>query len=85
MALQQDSVKAQIKEFILNEFLPGEPADSLTTDVMLISDGILDSMATLRLVSFIEETFNVAVPPHQIDVEHLDNLDMITQTIMENG
>lgn len=85
MSLDKSSVKARVKEYILNEFLLGEPAESLTDDVLLISDGILDSLATLRLVSFIEEQFDVAVPPHQIDVDHLDRLGDITDTILANS
>ena len=85
MALDKNSVKAQVKEFILKEFLPGEPAESLQDDVQLISDGIMDSLGTLRLVSFIEEAFKVAVPPHQIDAEHLDSVDLIAETIAQNA
>jgi len=84
LSLEKASVKAQIKEFILNEFLLGEPPESLTDDLRLMSDGILDSMATLRLVSFIEERFNVAVPPHQIDADHLDTLEGIAETVLAN-
>lgn len=85
MSLEKASVKVQVKEFILKEFLAGEPPESLTDDVRLMSEGILDSMATLRLVSFVEERFNVAVPPHQIDADHLDTLDDIADTVVANG
>ena len=34
-----------VKQFILDEFLPGEPAENLTGQVPLISGGILDSIA----------------------------------------
>ena len=43
MATTDEMVQA-VKVFILDEFLPGEPADSLTGDTPLISGGILDSI-----------------------------------------
>ena len=63
-----------IKTFILNEFLPGEDPNELTNTTQLITGGILDSLATLRLVTFLSETFNVEVEPHEMGVEYLDTL-----------
>ena len=74
-------MKKMVKDFILKEFLPGESEDALTDDVRLVSDGILDSMSTLRLVSFLEETFNVQIEAHKIDTEHLDTLDQVIDTV----
>ncbi len=82
--MDKESIKSQIRQYVLAEFLPGEPAESLTDDVRLMSEGILDSMATLRLVSFIDEQFKVAIPPHQIDADHLDTVDDIATTILQN-
>jgi acyl carrier protein len=70
-----------VRDFILKEFLPGEPAESLTSDVPLISGGILDSIATLKLVLFLEERLGVTVEPHEIDREHLDTLDKIAHLL----
>lgn len=77
MAATTDEIVTAVKEFILKEFLPGEPAESLTSDVPLISGGILDSIATVKLVMFLEERFGVALEPHEVDREYLDTLDKI--------
>jgi acyl carrier protein len=69
--------KQAVKNYILREFLPGENPDELRTDTPLITGGILDSIATVKLVSFLEETFDIKVEPHEIDVENLDTLDLI--------
>jgi len=66
-----------IKDFILKEFLPGENPDELTETTPLISGGILDSLATLKLVAFLEEQFNITVEAHEADVEHLNTLSDI--------
>jgi acyl carrier protein len=69
--------KQTVKEYILREFLPGENPDQLTEATPLISGRILDSLSTLKLVAFLEETFSVKIEPHEADVEHLDTISRI--------
>jgi acyl carrier protein len=76
MEATADIVNA-VKQFILEEFLPGEPAENLTGEVHLISGGILDSIATLKLVMFLEQRFGIVLEPHEVDREYLDTLDDI--------
>jgi len=76
-----DSVTSTIKDFIMKEFLPGEKPDELTETTPLISGGILDSIATLKLVMFLEERFSVSFEPHEIDKENLDDLAKIARLI----
>ena len=76
-----DEIVQAVKSFILDEFLPGEPADSLTGDTPLISGGILDSIATLKLVMFLEEKFGVVLAAHEVDKQYLDTLDDIAKLL----
>jgi acyl carrier protein len=71
----------EVKQFILDEFLPGEPADSLTGDTPLISGGILDSIATLKLVMFLEERCGVVLAAHEVDKQYLDTLNDIAKLL----
>jgi len=71
----------EVKQFILDEFLPGEPADSLTGDTPLISGGILDSIATLKLVMFLGEKFGVVLAAHEVDKQYLDTLNDIAKLL----
>ena len=69
---------AEIKEFIMSEFLPDEDPAELTDDTELLTTGILDSLATIKLVVFLETTFNVEVEPHEVDSENLNRIsDMV--------
>ena len=68
------STEETIREYILREFLEGEDPGELENDTPLISSGILDSIATLKLVSFLEETFGVALAPHEADEEYLGTI-----------
>ncbi len=71
-------MKEKIREFILSEFLPGESPSNLRDDTPLRTSGILDSVATLRLVSFVEEEFGIEVEAHEAGVENFDRIEDIT-------
>jgi acyl carrier protein len=80
--MQSESLKAEVKEYILRQFLPGESPDSLTYSTPLISSGVLDSIATLKLVGFLEERFGISFDAHEVDADHLDRVDMIAALIL---
>ena len=79
--MQDDPIKSAVKSFILEEFLPGERPEALTDDTGLVSEGVLDSLATLRLVSFLEKQFNVSLAPHEVDAEYLNTLPSIAALV----
>lgn len=72
-----ENVKEEIRQYILSEFLPGESPSNLQDATPLRTSGILDSMATLRLVGFIEEHYGVEVEAHEAGVENFENIDSI--------
>lgn len=79
------SIESTISAFILSEFLPGEDPASLTATTPLISTGILDSIATLRLVAFLEKTFSIEMAAHETDADHLDTVDRIAALVVSKG
>lgn len=67
-------IQQPVKDFLMREFLPGEDPNELTEDTPLITGGILDSIATLKLVAFLEETFKIELQAHEAGVDHLNTL-----------
>jgi acyl carrier protein len=78
-----DDVTRTVRDYILDEFLPGEDPSELTAETPLITGGILDSISTLKLVVFLEEKFGITVEAHEAGVEHLDSLATITRLVAE--
>lgn len=76
-----DQIKETIRGYILTEYLPGESAANLRDDTPLRTSGILDSMATLNLVSFLEKFFGITIDAHETGVEHFDRLDDIAALV----
>jgi acyl carrier protein len=70
-----------VKDFVLREFLPGEDPAQLEETTPLISSGILDSIATLKLVAFLEDTFSITIEAHEADREHLNTLADIARLV----
>jgi acyl carrier protein len=74
-------IRNTVRSYILDEFLPGENPDELTDSTPLVTGGILDSIATLKLVSFLEEQFRIQVAPHETDVDHLNTIADIANLV----
>ena len=76
-----EQINADVRQFIIKEFLPGESPEQLTDSTPLITGGILDSLATLKLVAFLEERFKIQVQAHEADVDHLNDITSITNLV----
>jgi acyl carrier protein len=77
----KNAIMSATKSFILKEFLEGEDPDELTEDVELISSGILDSLATLKLVTFLENEYDVKIEAHEADEDNLNTLSDIANLV----
>ena len=76
-----ESIKQKVKGYILVEFLAGEDPDSLTDSTPLITGGILDSISTIKLVTFLEESYHIELQAHEMSADHLDDLSRIATIV----
>ena len=74
-------IKQAIKDYILQEFLPGENPAELTDSTPLITGGILDSLATIKLVVFLEERFQIKIQAHETMVDYLNTISDIATLV----
>ena len=79
--MDQETIKATVKNFVLNEFLPGEDPAALTDTTALVTTGILDSIAVLKVVTFLENQFGITIEPHEAVVENLNTLSDIGRLV----
>ena len=79
--LSMQEVKEIIKGYILEEFLPGESPAELTDSTPLITGGILDSLATIKLVVFLEQRFQIKIEAHETMADYLDTVADIAQLV----
>jgi acyl carrier protein len=78
----EQPIKAAVKAFILKEFLPGEDPAALTDTTALVTTGILDSIAVLKAVTFLENQFGITIEPHEAVVENLNTLSDMARLVL---
>ena len=70
-----------IKDFILASFPFGEDPAEFDEKTELLTSGLLDSLATLRLITYIEEQFVMEIEPEEADEAHLNTVEAIVSLI----
>jgi acyl carrier protein len=81
MHAEDQGIALAVRDFILTEFLPDEDPKALENTTPLLSTGILDSIAILQLVNFLESRFRISIPPHEMNVDHLNSVAAITELV----
>jgi acyl carrier protein len=75
------SISEIVRAYILEEFLPGESPELLTDSTPLVTGGILDSIATMKLAAFLEDQFHIKLEAYEMSVDHLNTLADIVQLV----
>jgi acyl carrier protein len=75
--MKKEHIAQTVKSYILKEFLPGENSAAITETTPLISGGILDSIATIKLVSYLEKKYQIEFKAH----EFKDNFENIASIV----
>ncbi len=70
------SLKQQIRNFILENFILEKPED-LVDDESMLEKGIIDSTGVLELVAFLESTYQIKVEDEELIPENLDSIKNI--------
>jgi acyl carrier protein len=76
-----DNVKESLRQFIVSTYLPGESPANLRDDTPLRTSGVLDSLATLGLVSFVEQQFDIELEAHETGIESFDTIESIAALV----
>ncbi len=74
-----------IREFIAEELVLDELEDEIGHDEDLLTSGMIDSLGVMRLVGFIQDEFEISVPPEDVTIENFLTLATISNYIAKNG
>ncbi len=72
--------KQKIRSFIVENFYVPE-SQNLADDTPLIESGIVDSTGVLEVVAFLEQTFSIAIPDHDVLPQNLDTIGRIANYV----
>jgi acyl carrier protein len=76
-----DNIRQQVRQFILETCLPGEDPKNLTDETELKESGILDSVSTLKLVTYLETTFGVELEASDLGAANLSTITSIERLV----
>ena len=75
-----DTIRRYIQDEILND-----PAMEIESDQDLLLSEALNSLGVMRLVAYIEEEFDIDVPPEDVTIEHFATLNLIAGYVASRG
>jgi clorobiocin biosynthesis protein CloN5 len=81
--VRQEEISAKILSFVRSEFLAGDPQSELTEDSPLLEWGVLNSLNTALLLTYIREEYGAFVPPARINARDMKNVRVITAMVAE--
>lgn len=78
MSADINEIKETVKTFVKMRFLKNAEDKELTYSTTLISGGLIDSILTMQLVVFLEQTYHFEFQAHEVDKDNLDTIDIIS-------
>ena len=81
MSLPMDDVTNDLRRFIVSRYLIGERPENVRNDTPLQTSGILDSLATEGLVSFVQQQFGVELDVYETSVDKFNRIEEIAASV----
>ena len=75
------SLRAQIKQFILGNYLFTSDESALADEDSLLQKGIVDSTGILELIMYVEETYGIKVLEHEMVPANLDSVAAVASFV----
>lgn len=70
-----------IKQFVIDEFAPDVTASELDPELDLLANGVIDSLGLLKLIAWLEATFDIAVEDAALDPDNFRSVSAIDDFI----
>ncbi|MEU6145041.1 acyl carrier protein [Streptomyces sp. NPDC047081] len=82
MASDREELLTQLTEFIQERLLAEPDPQGLAPDTPLLEWGILTSMNTAQLLTYIRDELGTNIPPTELTGTNFQNLDSITDLVL---
>ena len=73
----RNDIQQAVAEYIGGTLLRGKESESLTPTVNLYTSGLVDSLGAMKLVSWIESTYALKIPPVNLVPENFQSVEII--------
>ena len=68
-------------KYIQEEIIGGEQELALSAEDDLLNSGLIDSLGIMRLIAFVENKFEIKVPPQDMMIENFMSVEAISSYI----
>ncbi|MCI3271297.1 acyl carrier protein [Streptomyces cylindrosporus] len=82
MASDREELLTQLTEFVQERLLSEPDPQGLAPDTPLLEWGILTSMNTAQLLTYIRDELGTNIPPTELTGTNFQNLDSITDLVL---
>lgn len=72
-----------LKQFLKTIQKPNKPVDSIALDDSLVSSGLIDSLAIVQIVMYLEKNYGIDFAAQGVDPERLASMSSILDLIAE--
>ena len=76
-------IKEVIREFVVQELVENGFKDDIGNDESLVDLEILDSLSMLKLLTFLDEHFNIFLSDDELDPDNFASVNLICQFVQE--
>ena len=70
-----------IRQFLVEDVFYDRDLSKLGVDDSLLANGLLDSMAILKTVTFCEEQFGITIPDQEVLPDHFESVRQIAKLV----
>ena len=81
MMRERDQLLADLKQFLRTIQKPGKPIDSVGIDDPLVASGLVDSLAIMQIVVYLEEQYGIDFAANGFDPDRLATMGSIIDLI----
>lgn len=75
------AIQQTLRNFVNENFLFGQGADSFADDDSFLENGIIDSTGVLELVTFLESEYKVSIADEELVPDNLDSINRLVDFI----
>lgn len=80
--LSDASVRAEVRDFILQDLLAGVDPSELEDDMRLVGGTVLNSIDTIKLVGFIEDRYRIKLDVSEVVGGGLETVSTIVAAVL---
>ena len=81
MSQNMPELESEIRKFIAENMLFSADGFNYGDNDSLLEAGIVDSIGVMELVSFVDKTYKITVPPEDISPDNFDSINRLANYI----